>query len=245
MGKMTTELELKKIRLDGGTQARSGLDNEHVQSLVLAYRQGDNVPKPVVFWDSKHFWLADGFHRVEARRTAEFDTIDCEVHNGTLRDAVLHAVGANARHGLKRSLEDRRQAVRLLLGDKEWREKVDSWVAEQANVSTDLVARVREDMEKAGSPAPKELKAKDGRTFKNRTAHKRGKKPGRQGTHNFERAHAALGVFNQAVHGIVHDNPEKNSLEFRSAKSLIRELEVKLKDWEKRIVKEKKEAAKT
>ncbi|EWY35857.1 hypothetical protein N825_32650 [Skermanella stibiiresistens SB22] len=39
---------------------------------------------------------------------------------GSRRDAVPHAVGANARHGLPRSNADKRDAVMILLKDPEW-----------------------------------------------------------------------------------------------------------------------------
>ena len=41
----------------------------------------------------------------------------CEVRTGSLRDAILHAVGANATHGLRRSNADKRRAVAILLED--------------------------------------------------------------------------------------------------------------------------------
>jgi hypothetical protein len=40
---------------------------------------------------------------------------------GKLRDAVLHAIGANASHGLRRSNSEKRKAVHAMLNDEEWR----------------------------------------------------------------------------------------------------------------------------
>jgi len=37
-----------------------------------------------------------------------------------LRNAVLHAIGANAIHRLRRSNADKRKAVEMMLADDEW-----------------------------------------------------------------------------------------------------------------------------
>ncbi|MCJ2074806.1 hypothetical protein MKK68_03955 [Methylobacterium sp. E-016] len=66
--------------------------------------------------DEAH-WLAEGFHRFNAAREAELETIACEVRPGGLSDAILHSVGANATHGLRRSNADKRRAVAILLED--------------------------------------------------------------------------------------------------------------------------------
>lgn len=43
-----------------------------------------------------------------------------DIRQGTRRDAVLFSVGANASHGLRRTNEDKRRAVTVLLSDEEW-----------------------------------------------------------------------------------------------------------------------------
>jgi hypothetical protein len=43
--------------------------------------------------------------------------ISADVREGSRRDAILYAVGANASHGLKRTNRDKRNAVRVLLKD--------------------------------------------------------------------------------------------------------------------------------
>ena len=75
------------------------------------------------------------------------------MRQGGLRDAILHSVGSNATHGLRRSNADKRRAVSILLQD----ELVavdpgtgDSWsdreVARRCSVSADLVGAVRRDL---------------------------------------------------------------------------------------------------
>ena len=45
--------------------------------------------------------------------------IEAEIRDGTRRDAILYAVGANSDHGMKRSNRDKRNAVMTLLKDPE------------------------------------------------------------------------------------------------------------------------------
>jgi hypothetical protein len=55
----------------------------------------------------------------------------------------LFSVGANAKHGLKRSPEDKRRAVQKLLADEEWVARSDRWIAEVCKVSHTFVADLR------------------------------------------------------------------------------------------------------
>lgn len=89
-------------------------------------------------------WLADGFHRVAAARQAGLVDIEAIVHDGGRREALLHAVGANARHGLRRGNADKRRAVELPLADAEWGAKSSNWIAQTCGVSQPFVAQVRE-----------------------------------------------------------------------------------------------------
>ena len=61
----------------------------------------------VVFCDGTDYWLADGFHRLEAHRQVGFRDIEVDLKLGTKRGAILYAVGANASHGLRRTPADK------------------------------------------------------------------------------------------------------------------------------------------
>jgi len=56
-----------------------------------------------------------------------------------LRNAVLHAIGANASHGLPRSNADNRKAVRTLLEDPKWAASSSREIAHHCNVSHPFV----------------------------------------------------------------------------------------------------------
>jgi hypothetical protein len=67
----------------------------------------------------------------------------CEVRPGGLREAILHSVASNATHGVRRSNDDKRRAVLLLLADEEWAKWSDREIARRCSVSQPLVTRIR------------------------------------------------------------------------------------------------------
>lgn len=137
-------IRAKDIRTDGGTQSRVSMD----QAIVDDYAEHIfDLPNIDVFFDGVDHWLADGFYRHRAHRQAGGDDalIDCNVHSGLQRDAVLFSVGANAKHGLRRSNADKHKAVTVLLTDAEWAAKSDRWIAEQCGVSAMFVGTVRKE----------------------------------------------------------------------------------------------------
>lgn len=143
-----TVLQISSIRRDGGTQPRDHISMEIAKDYSEAILDGAAMPPVTVFYDGSNYWLADGFHRVEAHLIlagAELikPEIAADVHQGTQRDAVLFSVGANASHGYRRSNMDKRRAVLVLLNDPEWRDWSDRAIARRCNVGRDLVATLR------------------------------------------------------------------------------------------------------
>lgn len=141
------KLELNKIRLDGNTQPRAELNQEIVGDYAEAVMAGVVFPPIDVFHDGSTYWLADGFHRYFAHKRSGVTAIDATVHTGTLRDALLFSVGANSKHGLRRTNEDKRRAVMVLLNDLEWSEWSDIKIAETAGVSSATVHRIRKSLQ--------------------------------------------------------------------------------------------------
>lgn len=141
--------KLDAIRLDGGTQPRTGINEAIVAEYAEAIMRGDTLPPPVCFWDGVHRYAADGFHRIHAHRQAGSVEIEVEQRNGTLREAILFSVGTNAHHGLRRSDDDKRKAVRLVLEDAEWGQWTDRRIAEVTNTSPTFVGKVRASLKPA------------------------------------------------------------------------------------------------
>jgi len=146
-----TELELSAIRTDGGTQPRAELNQELIEEYATAMNAGAAFPPVTVFYDGTHYWLADGFHRVKAASKIGASKIAVDVHQGTLRYAVLHSVGVNATHGLRRSNDDKRRAVATLLYDGEWSQWSDREIARHAGVSDRFVNNLSKELTANGS----------------------------------------------------------------------------------------------
>lgn len=136
-------LSVSVIRQDGGTQARAEIDAATVHSYASSMDDGVAFPAIVVFYDGTDYWLADGFHRLAAIVSRGVKYTASQVKPGTRDDAILYAACANKMHGLRRTNEDKRRAVEMLLACEKWAGKSDRWIAEQTGVAHPFVGKVR------------------------------------------------------------------------------------------------------
>lgn len=136
-------INIKTIRIDGGTQSRVEINNEIVTEYADAIKGGAEFPAVVVFNDGADSWLADGFHRFHAHSQAGKTSIAADVRTGSARDAVLYSLGANGAHGLNRTNADKRKAVQTMLADAEWAKWSDNAIAKACAVGYSLVSDVR------------------------------------------------------------------------------------------------------
>jgi hypothetical protein len=139
------EVQLEKIRIDGGSQMRERIDD----SVVADYAEDINLimaaAPAVVFFDGTEYWLGGGFHRFHACVRAGRKTLRAEVHQGGQFDAFVYALGDNASHGLRRSSADKRKAVTAAIAaNKErslgWSERQ---VCDRCAVSHNYIANMR------------------------------------------------------------------------------------------------------
>jgi hypothetical protein len=137
---------LKAIRIDGGTQSRAEIDEATVEAYTDAVTDGAELPDVGLVHDGTDYWLWDGFHRYHGFKRAGEDKIPAEVRDGTQRDAVLLACGANEAHGLRRTRRDKRKAVEILIRDAEWGKRSDRWISEACKVSPTFVGKTRADV---------------------------------------------------------------------------------------------------
>lgn len=107
------KLPIRDIRLDCGTQSRASLNQDTINQYAEDMTEGAVFPPPVVFYDGEKYILSVGFHRVHAALQAGFQDMECEVRNGTLRDAILFSIKSNADHGLPRTNADKKHAVKM------------------------------------------------------------------------------------------------------------------------------------
>lgn len=139
-------INIADIRVNGGTQSRAQINRDVVSDYAEAVDGGAEFPPIVLYHDGSNYWLADGFHRYEAYATAKVYEVPADVRQGTQRDAILHSVGANAHHGLRRTNDDKRRAVMVLLNDQEWSQWSNREIARQCGVHYNFVGKLRSDV---------------------------------------------------------------------------------------------------
>jgi len=137
------KLNILNIRTDGGTQPRLELDQAMVKDYAEKMRDGIKFPPIIVFHDGSEYWLADGFHRYFATKSNALTTIEADVRQGTLREAMLFAWSANNRHGKPPKPEDIRAIIRKMFEDEEWSKWSNVQIAKQLDVSISTVQRLR------------------------------------------------------------------------------------------------------
>lgn len=139
-------VKIADLAMDKSTQMRASLNRTAIIDYAEAEANGAEFPPIVVFRraGNKKVYVGDGWHRVLARRRNGHKTIRAEVRDGSRRDAMLFAAGANRTHGVRRTNEDKRKAVIVLLKDAEWRKWADTEIAKACGVSAAMVGKYRE-----------------------------------------------------------------------------------------------------
>lgn len=89
-------IELKNIRIDGGTQQRP-LSQDGLDRYRERHEGGEDFPAIETVFDGKDHWLWDGFHRYHVARTMRDTVIMAHVTKGTQRDAVWLSFSATTR----------------------------------------------------------------------------------------------------------------------------------------------------
>ncbi len=144
-------LPIDELRLDGGTQPRTGVNDEVRREYADLYRAGKDLGGIVVFRDTEgNYWVADGFHRRWGAVDAGLDQILCVIHEGTLEDARWYSYAANQKHGLRRTVDDKRKATRAALLHPTGAGLSDSQIAEHVGVSHPFVGKIRKSLEESG-----------------------------------------------------------------------------------------------
>ena len=111
---MASLIDPKRIRTDLGTQMRIAMNEEIVKEYAEAMQAGCEFPPLRAFFDEPNdlIILVDGFHRLAAHNQVRpNDQIRVELVFGTAEDAQWESIGANKSHGLRRSNEDKRNAI--------------------------------------------------------------------------------------------------------------------------------------
>jgi ParB-like chromosome segregation protein Spo0J len=136
-------LPLDLLKIDGGTQSRLKIDEEYIDEIYENMKEDRLYPPVTVFFDGKEYWLADGFHRYHATRKNGKVSIECNITNGLLREAILYSKTANNKHGKRFSLADKIHNAQELIEDFEWGAWSNREIGRICDVSHVTVAKLR------------------------------------------------------------------------------------------------------
>ena len=142
---MIKTLRCDEIEATSATQGRARIDPMVMEDYARDMKNGAIFPPCVVFAESgsERYIMADGFHRIAACGYAGIETIECEVREGGLGDALDHCYSANAQNGMRRTNADKIHVVRLVLKDPRHATKSLREIAELCRVSHKLVRQLK------------------------------------------------------------------------------------------------------
>lgn len=160
---VTKKIDINRIAVKDEIQQRIGLNEDCTNEYAEEIRNGANFPPLIVYDDGEKLLLADGFHRLAANLQAGVETVEATIYKGTEREATLHAVAANAAHGLRRTNADKKVAVTTLLKDEEWGKWSDGQIAKNCRVSQPFVSKIRNELTQNGYEWSSTRKCADGR----------------------------------------------------------------------------------
>jgi hypothetical protein len=159
----TMNINITDIVAEVDIQSRAGLNKDFIDEYADDLKLGAEFPSVDVFYDGTYYFLTDGFHRYEAFKKVGKTSISANIHHGTRRDAILFSVGVNAKHGNRRTNDDKKRAVRKLLNDNEWAKMSDGEIAKRCAVSQPFVSKIRRVLTQNGSESPDVRTGADGR----------------------------------------------------------------------------------
>jgi hypothetical protein len=138
------QLALEYLTEDPRLQGRN-LKPNVVKDYAAAMGRGVRLPPVRVVYDGKDtYYLVDGYHRVAAARDlAGIDRIDVEIIAGSFTDALWHSWAANRDHGLRRTKEEIRRAIRAALEHPDWSKQSDRKIAQHIGCDHKTVSAVR------------------------------------------------------------------------------------------------------
>ena len=184
----TEQIYPEYIRLDGGTQPRAKIDQAVCDDYGERMKAGEKFPAIDVFFDGEHYWLADGFHRVQAYVMAvPGEAIECNLYQGTLQDAQWHSYSVNKTHGVRRTNPDKERVVKAALAHPNADNLSNYQIAEHCGVSESMVRKHRRHKGDTSSTLKTQMRevTRGDTTYQQNTTHigkptKKGKGKGRK-----------------------------------------------------------------
>lgn len=141
------ELAIDAIKRDPRMQMRPTMKQDVIDLYADGYNRNDPIPPIEVYLTDDGHYLTDGYYRLAALSKLGRKVVEARIKRGTVRDALLAAIQANATHGEHRDPETKRNAINALLDDPEWSEASTRKVADYLKVSSALVESVKAERE--------------------------------------------------------------------------------------------------
>lgn len=141
--------EYQQVRVDH-------LRHATVEQYREVLQSGGELPPIKLIWDGQRYYLADGFHTLEAHKLEGYHTIAAHVYEGNKRDVPVLGAWGNRSHGLAMSAPDRKRAIEMILNEPDHRAWSDRKVARIVGCHPRTVSRVRSDMEIRGIAMPQD-----------------------------------------------------------------------------------------
>lgn len=151
----TVTLPIDSIEVEHSLQCRVAIAKETIEEYRDLIAAGVKFPPVVVVrYPDDRLILVDGFTRRQAYILASKAKIPAKVVDGDRKLAVQLACGANSDHGVRRSQDDKRKAVRLAIA--EFSELSSRAIGEVCGCSHTFVDKIRKQIEEATKPQPAE-----------------------------------------------------------------------------------------
>lgn len=173
------DINIHQIRRDGGTQPRGVLDEDHINDLLFALKNGAKLEAILLYFDGENYWLTDGFHRLAATIRYGKDKIKASIRQGTLQDAQWHSFSVNQHNVLKRSNADKQRAIVGALKHSYGIQRSNSEIAQHCGVDEKTVRSWRASLEESGEIQGSEFRqvTRSGIIYPQRVADKGKPKP--------------------------------------------------------------------
>lgn len=158
-------IPLAAINFDTATQTRAAIDDTTVAEYAAAMKAGRDFPAVTLFQDgpTRQFYIGDGWHRLLAAQRNGLVKFHAVVENGGKMGALVHALGANATHGLPRSNADKRKAIGIAL--KSYPALSDREIAKLCAVHHSTVAEYRGQVAESATSTPAKRTGADGKAY--------------------------------------------------------------------------------
>ena len=115
-----TYVKVSEITADSIMQHRTTMHDRFIEEYVEVLTGGGELaPVQIVRDENGTLWLWDGFHTLEAAKRVGVEKLRAKITQGTKRDAWLKSLGANSKHGIRRSRADLSKAMDNALSDPE------------------------------------------------------------------------------------------------------------------------------